>query len=69
MRNFNEIFKKNITSDNIKSHTHTQTHTQTHTHTHTHTHTLIHTHIHTHPHTHTLKKHDFTFSPEDTLLE
>ena len=61
MRNFNEIFKKNITSDNIKSHTHTQTHTQTHTHTHIHTHTDT--------HTHTLKKHDFTFSPEDTLLE
>ena len=61
MRNFNEIFKKNITSDNIKSHTHTQTRTQTHTHTHIHTHTDT--------HTHTLKKHDFTFSPEDTLLE
>ena len=47
----------------------THIHKHTHKHTHTHTHTLIHTHIHTHPHTHTLKKHDFTFSPEDTLLE
>ena len=43
--------------------------THIHKHTHKHTHTHIHTHTQTHTHTHTLKKHDFTFSPEDTLLE
>ena len=37
--------------------------------THIHKHTHSYTHTYTHTHTHTLKKHDFTFSPEDTLLE
>ena len=43
--------------------------THIHKHTHKHTHTHSYTHTYTHSHTHTLKKHDFTFSPEDTLLE